>query len=136
MITWCLGVMRCWSIIMEVIVLVKMYIYIFFNTYILINFKVVIQVHHYSSHIWLYGVKTIIVVISNYDSDLYRGWLCTRRRHIFRPRVVEYPSSFLLYFVLIFSLKCSAINGEKVRERSRQDRKGILCLVSSHPTRF
>ena len=66
----------------------------FFNIYILINFKVVMQVHHNSSHIWLFGVKTI-VVISNNDSDLYSYRSCTRRRHIFRPRVVEYPSSLM-----------------------------------------
>ena len=54
---------------MQVIVPVK--IYIFLNTYILINFKVVMQVHHNSSHIGLIGVKTIIVVILNNDSDLY-----------------------------------------------------------------
>merc|ERR1712002_111649 len=39
-------------------------------TNILINLKVVMQVHHNSSHFLIYWVKTILL-ISNYDSDLY-----------------------------------------------------------------
>ena len=67
---------------------------IFRNTYILINFKVVLQVHHNNSHIWLFRDQNYNCGYFNNDSDLYSYWSCTRRRHIFRPCVVEYPPSF------------------------------------------
>ena len=90
MMFWGHEILGQWSI-MEVFMLVK--IYLFEYTYILINFKVVMQVHHESSNIWLIWVKTI-VVISNIDSDSYSHWSCIRRRDIFRPQVVDSPSSW------------------------------------------
>ena len=97
LVTWCFGVMRCQvndrggAYAGENIFVIHTFLSI---SKLLCWYIIPVHIFHY------FWVKTI-VVISNNDSDLYSYWSCTRRRHIFRPRVVEYPSSFLNTNILI-----------------------------------